>query len=297
MVLGADRQPLRLPLDTSHDDLGDMLGPGSYRFEAVDESGAVLDCVVCAGVGETQRERAAPSEAPAAPVVAGFPARASELRVVMEANVQMARSLADAVRVLSEAQADWTKGLATAKAIPRNAAPVPLVAPAPPAPPPSTASDDAEEESFEPTWYERMVRSIPAEHLADVIESIGGLVDRFMPAKARPRNAASDSTEEESETEGGGEDSAESADAGAAAVPLTPEMFRKIDAVKARLSPKELGFVTEVVKSAGPHVVAELARELAPLSVEEAVVRVRKMIVGPEGAQGGQTKAQEGENS
>jgi hypothetical protein len=275
MVLGPDRQPLHLPLDTTEDDLNDILGPGSYRLEAVDEAGELLDCVVCAGVGGLQRERAA-SEMTAAPVGATA-ARTSDLRVVMEANVQMARSLADAVRVLSEAQADWTKALATAKAIPRNARPVDMAPASPMAwtpPPPQMRSDGEDGEEYEPTWYERMVTSIPPQFLPGVINAVGDFVDRFVPRAGEipmpeHRNAAPDDDGDDHEPE---------AEPGPA--PLTPELIAKIEAVKAQLTPDELRLVMHVLATAGPSMFAGLARELGPLSVDQAVERVRTMIAG-----------------
>lgn len=269
MVVGPDRQPLLLPLDTTADDLGDMLGPGSYRLDAVDEDGDVLDCVVGAGVGEAARERVAAS----GPSVATVPARGSDLRMVLEANVQMARSLADAVRVLSEAQADWTKGLASAKAIPRNAAPARLAA----AVPVVASAEDAVDEDYEPTWYERLATSIPPQHLPAVISAVGGSGRPLQPgsrAAAKPaaavRNAAAGGDQEDEDVQ---------------VVELepfrtTPEVLSKIEAVKARLTPEELRVVTKVLATAGPRMLAEIARELMPLPIEEAVERVRTMMAG-----------------
>lgn len=263
MVLAADRRPLLLPLDTTEEDLNDILGPGSYRLDAVDEEGEVLDCVVCTAVGDVEPER--PVMGTSSQPVA--PPRASDLRVVLEANVQMARSLSDAVRVLSEAQADWTKGLASAKAIPRNAAQAaPMVVAGRP---PEPRQEDEVDEDYEPTWYERLATSIPAQYLPGVLTAVGDLVERFnpRPASTQPlRNAAPDDEQEEQES--------------AEEFRLTPELLRKMEEVKARLSPSELRVVTNVLSTAGPQMLAELGRELAPLTVEAAVERVKTMLAG-----------------
>ena len=57
VVLGLDRQPLRLPLAATVADLDDMLGPGTYRLDAVDDRGNLLGITtavpLCDNVSET----------------------------------------------------------------------------------------------------------------------------------------------------------------------------------------------------------------------------------------------------
>jgi hypothetical protein len=256
-----------LPLETSAADLDDILGPGSYRFEIVDEEGDVLDFVVSVKVGE-ESTQPADSGAPV-PALGG---RSSDLRAVLEANVQMARSLADAVRVLSGAQADWVKGLAVAKAIPRNAPPPPRQVAVPPPPPPepspqATPKSDSDESDEEPTWYERVIEIIGPENLPAVFEAVGGLADRFIPSKPK---AAS------------GEDDAKPSPRNAS--PAEPEadmpLDAKIDAVKSRLTPDEVKIAEAALKTISPTDLAGLAAKLGPMPVDSAVEFVRDLING-----------------
>ncbi len=123
VVNGPDLAPLRLPLHVTLDDLTDICGPGTYRLYALDEVGSVLDYVADVEVGAKYRN-AAPAE-PEAPVFAVVRAQSSDLRYALEALTHMARTYADSLRAVTEAQADWVKTIAMAKGLPRNVAMLP----------------------------------------------------------------------------------------------------------------------------------------------------------------------------
>jgi len=123
VVNGPDLAPLRLPLHVTLDDLMDICGPGTYRLYALDEVGAVLDYVADVEVGN-KRRNAAPAESEA-PVFAVARAQSSDLRYALEALTHMARTYADSLRAVTEAQADWVKTIAMAKGLPRNVAMLP----------------------------------------------------------------------------------------------------------------------------------------------------------------------------
>lgn len=123
VVNGPDLAPLRLPLHVTLDDLMDICGPGTYRLYALDEVGSVLDYVADVEVGAKHRN-AAPAE-PEAPVFAVARAQSSDLRYALEALTHMARTYADSLRAVTEAQADWVKTIAMAKGLPRNVAMLP----------------------------------------------------------------------------------------------------------------------------------------------------------------------------
>ncbi len=123
VVNGPDLAPLRLPLHVTLDDLMDICGPGTYRLYALDEVGAVLDYVADVEVG-SKRRNAAPAE-PEAPVFAVARGQSSDLRYALEALTHMARTYADSLRAVTEAQADWVKTIAMAKGLPRNLAMLP----------------------------------------------------------------------------------------------------------------------------------------------------------------------------
>jgi len=123
VVNGPDLAPLRLPLHVTLDDLMDICGPGTYRLYALDEVGAVIDYVADVEVGN-RRRNAAPAE-PEAPVFAVARGQSSDLRYALEALTHMARTYADSLRAVTEAQADWVKTIAMAKGLPRNVAMMP----------------------------------------------------------------------------------------------------------------------------------------------------------------------------
>jgi len=123
VVNGPDLAPLRLPLHVTLDDLMDICGSGTYRLYALNEVGAVLDYVADVEVGNKHRN-AAPAK-PEAPVFAVARAQSSDLRYALEALTHMARTYADSLRAVTEAQADWVKTIAMAKGLPRNVAMLP----------------------------------------------------------------------------------------------------------------------------------------------------------------------------
>jgi hypothetical protein len=53
MIVGADRQPARFPLDVTTDDVEAMVGAGTYRVYAIGADGQVLDYVTTVSVGES----------------------------------------------------------------------------------------------------------------------------------------------------------------------------------------------------------------------------------------------------
>jgi hypothetical protein len=149
-VTGADRQPLRVPLDFTADDLDAMLGAGTYRLDLCDVAGEPLGMTVMVPIGD---DESATANANAARVnedaPCALPASASDVRLVLEANVRatqlafahnertlmaslrMADTLRDGIRDLASAQASWINSLASARGFFRNAQPtVVSVAPA-----------------------------------------------------------------------------------------------------------------------------------------------------------------------
>jgi hypothetical protein len=53
-VTGADRQPLRLPLDFTEADLEAMFGSGTYRLDLCDAAGESLDVTATISLGESE---------------------------------------------------------------------------------------------------------------------------------------------------------------------------------------------------------------------------------------------------
>jgi len=140
-VTGADRQPLRLPLDFTESDLEAMFGAGTYRLDLCDAAGDPLGVTVTVALGDIEPPvHAETAAAELAPLVS-LPASASDVRLVLEANVRatqlafthnertlaaslrMADTLRDGLRDLANAQASWITAMASARGFFRNAAP------------------------------------------------------------------------------------------------------------------------------------------------------------------------------
>jgi hypothetical protein len=169
LVLGVDKQPLRLPLTMNEADLEDVLGPATYRLDLCDQAGNHLDVTVLITIGEPAASDA-PKEADdrdpyPVPSVAPLPSMGSELRLILEAHIRAMSasfqhnertlttalratdSLREGVRVLADAQAEWIKSIAGAKGYLRNAAAAPAVLPS--APPNVQAVSDEDDEGHE----------------------------------------------------------------------------------------------------------------------------------------------------
>jgi hypothetical protein len=172
-VIGADRKPVELPLDITEDDLEAMFGSGTYRLDLYDTQGEPLDITATVALGEPEPANANEPAEDAVGNAPVLPANASDVRLVLEANVRatqlafahnertltaslrMADTLRDGIRDLASAQATWINTLASARGFFRNALP-PLP---PPAPVDHEEEDDDEEEEDiedEPTWIDNI---------------------------------------------------------------------------------------------------------------------------------------------
>lgn len=183
LVVGADGQPSRFPLELTHDELLDACGPGKYRLEALDEFGNALACVTSVTVGLP--------EAPVGGELVGNNNQRSyasnDIRIALETIAQLSRAHSESLQSLANAQADWIKTLATSKQIPRNTA-MPFAS----APTAASSDGDAGES---PSWFKLLQPAMPAIATA-VIRNLGSWLNVGRPAEepasARPkyRNAS-----------------------------------------------------------------------------------------------------------
>src|SRR5690606_27419966 len=138
-VIGADRRQVELPLDFTEDDLEAMFGAGTYRLDLYDAEGQPLDLTVTVPLGERAPANANQPAEEAAVLSPVLAAHASDVRLVLEANVRatqlafahnertltaslrMADTLRDGIRDLASAQASWINTLASARGFFRNA--------------------------------------------------------------------------------------------------------------------------------------------------------------------------------
>ncbi len=173
VVHGPDREPLRVPLDVTPEDVLDLCGPDTYRVYALDDVGNVLDYVTTVEVGLRHRNAAPEPETQAFTVNRG---QSNDLRYALEAITHMSRTCADSLRAVSEAQADWVKTIAMAKGLPRNVA-MPLPAP---------DRDDEEDDDYEED--EDAESSTPQNGLEAITKMIApyvpGLMENWSAKKA-----------------------------------------------------------------------------------------------------------------
>jgi len=242
-IVGPDKQPARFQLDMTADEVEAMLGAGTYRVYALTEVGETIDYVTTVVVGAGGERGDAATTAFGRNDTRG---PSSDLRFALETILQMARAQSDSLRAVSEAQADWVKGLATAKALPRNAAWAP-----PPPPPPPPASDDDEEDDDEdeedgpamPPWLEVINNIAPA------LQTYGEVLKaRFTPAP--PRNAAPEPSS-------------------------GPNAMVHLSEINARVTPVERKYLNLVLRSIDGGRITDL---LLASSVEEAVEWVKYQV-------------------
>ena len=183
---------MRLPLAYAATDLEDILSPGTYRLDLVDQRGEPLGPTVPITIGPLPDDDDGEAEegsgqASQAMTMAPLPSSVSDTRLVLEANIRatqmafqhnqrtlelglrMAETLRDGVQVLTEAQAEVMKSMSTARGFFRNAAP-PVMLPPPP-PERSRREPESEEESEDDEEQDA-----PASPQADWVESLKPLV-------------------------------------------------------------------------------------------------------------------------
>jgi hypothetical protein len=171
--------PGRFDLDLTPEQLVEMCGPGQYRIEALDEYGKPLGEVAKLIVG-------VPPDVPTAEHASNqnartFPAT-SDTRFMLETLAQMSRFHSESLQSLANAQADWIKTLATAKQLPRNAAPPQFQFPAPP----SVEPDEPE------PWWVHMLKPQTLLAVNGLLRNVGSWFG-MKPEPAEPekrRNAS-----------------------------------------------------------------------------------------------------------
>lgn len=175
-VPGHDMQPARFGLHLTHDDLLDLCGAGTYRVEALDQYGNRLACVTAVTLG-TDTPVSTQLEPASAAASRSSVAASNDLRIAMETIAQMSRAHSESLQTLANAQADWIKMLATAKAIPRNGA-VQIAAP-----PVEPAEPQAK-----PAWLSVIEPAVPTIATA-LIRNLGSFFGPMPDPVLKRRNA------------------------------------------------------------------------------------------------------------
>ena len=193
VVLGPDRLPLRLPLDTTSADLVDLCGAGAYRLDAIDDAGQVLDFITTITVGGDGAAHDATEADPLPAIIGSRGGGGAELRYALEVTAHMARAQSDALRSIANAQADWIKGLAAAKVLPRNGL---WQLPPPPVANVNDQDDDDDDDDQDDDAPPPIDPTLGAlGHIASSARDVGPIVRAMIPGGnrdpvAEPRNAA-----------------------------------------------------------------------------------------------------------
>lgn len=302
-IVGPDKRPMRFPLELTAEELSDLCGADVYRVYGLDEVGKVLDYVVTVDLTRDAREQrnAAPDawSAPAPRTSALMPT--TDLRFALEAMAQMMRVNCEALRAVTESQADWVKSIASAKGFFRNGAP-PLAALSTPPRIEAELEEDDDESTEDDAPASKTIYDVLAplaEHWAPSVSPVvamlaGGAAEKvsgraatagdgskagwelrelldlnYAASKARAKKAASDQ-------------SAASKSAGRASlqsrVMADPRLMAHFIAIKSLLAPNEAARILALGEQMSEEQQEWLVAKMGALSAEEAAAGLRKLL-------------------
>lgn len=277
VIKGPDGHPFRLPLEATKQDIRDNFGAGSFRLDALDTLGNVLDYVTTveivgeeSGACEEDDERDGPRGS-------------SDLRFALQTIMHMARAQSESIRAVTEAQADWVKGLAAARSLPRSAPFVPATA----LPPGSERDDDDDDDDDDgddderrnagaptgppgpspaPTWLTDLGRNLGFA----VVPAVESFVARLMKRVTGPAAETSSGTSPPA-----GTTSTPTVTTAAAPSAATPNPMIHLAEINAGLTEDERGFLAQVLRSHGGEI---LATELLARDVDDAIAFIADVI-------------------
>lgn len=308
IILAPDNQPMRFPLHLTSDQLVEMCGLDVYHVYAIDEFGNMLGRVTKLDATRDARElrNGFGGDVPTAPTSRTGYGQMTDLRFALEAMAQMMRTNSEALRAVTESQADWVKAIAVAKGMPRNVA-----FPSEP-PPPEPYDYDDEEEADE---QDAPVAGAPT----NVYDVVNKAIDKFgdfvpglltsspgaSPKKATARNAAGQAQASDidwdlvnapnweardaidldyAHRKGKAKRAAKALEQEAAATPrLTlhqqlardPALQQRLMAIKTHITPEDAEIVINAVMASPPEQQDDFLSKLQAISVEEGAEMCR----------------------
>jgi hypothetical protein len=304
IVLGADKQPMLVPLAYTVVDLEDILAPGVYRPDLVDGKGEPIpDMTVPVSINQLRNADDAEESVDEAQSMPSLPSSGSEVRLVLEANVRstqmafahnqktlelgmrMAETLRDSVRAMAESQADWIKSMASARGFFRNASPPQL-----PPPPPAEKSDDDEDEyeddapPSQPSWVEA-ITPIVATVSQQVIQAVMGFAQKpKAPANGETKFEIGDALDWRRPAAKAAAAKLEPPppfDLQAFVATLPPLVVAKLMALKEKLSSAEIQKALQLISLLEPDMRTELVARVETMSVDETANYLRAQIASP----------------
>lgn len=300
IMLGVDKQPMQLPLGYTVVDLEDILAPGAYRLDVVDQRGEALGVTIPISIGQLRNADGDAGEDEPMAIATTLPTTGSETRLVLEANVRatqmaflhnqktlelglrMAETLRDGVRVMAESQADWIKSLSSAKGFFRNARPMMLPESTPPQD--ETPDEEPDEPEVEAHWIDKLMPhvvplvqvAVPllAERLtrqpksgAPAVElELADMLDWRRIEKKRAAALAEPA------------DEAPPASPTALLATLPPETVQKLMHVRSLLSTDEQQGLMELLTAFPTEALPALVAHLEPMSAEQAADFLRAQL-------------------
>ena len=200
IILAPDNQPMRFPLHLTCEQLVELCGLDVYHVYAVDEFGNMLGRVtkLDAKLDARDLRNGFGIDVPSVASPRAAQGQMSDLRFALEAMASMMRTNSDALRAVTESQADWVKAIAVAKGMPRNVA---FPAQVPPEPEAYEEDDEEDEDNEAPVGAPTNVYDV----VSKAIDKFGDFVPGLLVAKGaqasstkKPaaRNAASASTKD-----------------------------------------------------------------------------------------------------
>ncbi len=293
-------------------DLDDILPPGSYRLDLVDEDGESLGVTIPITVG--MYRNAAPDDndddgtgPPDEKLGSLSTGTGSDVRFLLEANVRstqlafqhnertltaglrMADTLREGVQALAETQAEMIKALVGARGFPRNGWVPAHAAQQLPAKTDEADGDDEENDEPEPDKTDRMM---------EFVTTVGTLANNILaqfkqasttnePNSKKPsgldlrslvdwKHAAKQGNAERDESA-----KAPHAGLGSVLASLPPAVMMKLVEVRKHLEPDEQDRLMKLVTSIPQDELPALAATLAEMPTEELVARLRSELSNP----------------
>lgn len=246
VLTGPDGAAMRFPLSTTAAELVELCGPDTYRVYALDEVGEVLDFVTT-----LQAARPRNANVPDVPLAAlrsaPLATPTTDLRFALHALTEVARINGEALRAISDSQADWIKTLAMNKGLPRNVAFPPMLAP------PREDRDDEDDDRGEPDEEADPNASPMMQFLSTVTPLIPGLVATWQGKRDEATEAASE--------------------------PIAVNGMAHLARVQQQLTPRERAFLAALL--ADEQRGEGVAAELTVMPVEQVVALVREHCAKP----------------
>jgi hypothetical protein len=262
LVYGADGRPLTVPIETTIDELRDAVGAaGKYRLDPINDDGKCVDAVPPAYVHVVKPQRSAE------PHVAATPSD-DTLREAMRLNTELARSIVDKFPEMMHAAAELLRA-ADGAGLPARS-------------PREIAEDEEDGDDAPPPQSVGIdINAIIAQVVPMLVMAFASGDKAKLPSlaemldwrKAVPKSKpalpsstidvaqAATSTEPNSATASG-------------------DVMERVGAVLAELTPEERMIAITLAQELSADERAAWFAELAPLSVADAVARVRKVLSG-----------------